>query len=368
MSILNFASSRVLKLAFSRILKPIAFWGHGILGLACIIGGPLLFTGISWMIPTALALFITAILSALGGVLFSRMFLSWQMTNAPAQTQPQPDIDQHALDTAREHGRLEAENQHKDEALKKAEEDNLRLQLDKARLEAEKERLERMSIQIDSAAPILKLGLIEVKMSTSDFVRESLDFVETLEGIPPFRKKVEEEDEYVGLQQVTLRANLGIDLKQVKVAEYDGKLFVSGIKSESHGISHRETKWLQKEIRIKRFVDGKYESTRIANNDPRLTDLLLKQERGLDKRLNQGLEFAQHDDAIRRIAEGYIRLLLSPTGKDIEFPPPGNESGEQMPLESFIGRHNEIIMDTSSKLTKNIEQKERQLQIIDVTP
>jgi hypothetical protein len=355
----------ILNSSFNSILKRGAFWGHGVLGLACIVGMPILLNArfISWLIPTPVALFITAIVSAMGGVLCCRMFLSWQMSNTSAQPQQQ---QQQTNDDARENGRLEAENQHNDDALKIAEENNLRLQLEKTKLEAEKERLERMSIQIDSAAPILKLGLLEVKMTTYDFVQEPLVPATTQEYTFWHSHEVLNECKYIGLQRVTISANLGIDLKQVKVSEYDGKLFVSGIKSESHGISRRNTDWLQKEIHVRRTVDGEYESTRIAENDARLTDLVLKQERGLDQRLNQGLEFAQHDDAIRRIAEGYIRLLLSPTGKEVVFLLPGNESGERLPLESFIGRHNEIIMNDSRKLTQHIEQKEHQLQIIDL--
>jgi hypothetical protein len=227
--------------------------------------------------------------------------------------------------------------------LQQVTDENMRLALENMQKQAEIERLERMKIQVDSASPILKLGLLAVTMTSNDFLRKPVDSKTGEEGIPFFKRGVVEDTEYLGLQQVTMDVNLGIDLKQVKVEERDNVLYVSGIKSESHGISNRDTKWLMKEIRRKRTVSGKQESYVVDNSDTRLTDLVLAQERGLDKRLNQGLEFVEHDKTIRRFAEGYIELLLSPLQKKIVFLEQGEESGEPVPLQQFMEQHNKSI-------------------------
>jgi hypothetical protein len=328
------------------------------LGLLLLIGAPLLALMIlpsqsKGFLSRFLAVLVCTFCAAFGG-----MFLSNAMKTFEENSAAIGKTEKLARENERQKGELVARTHE----LGEAQEKNLRLELEKARLQSEKERLERMRISIDSAAPILKLGLLNVHMTTYDFLHLPVDPAKTTEeGIYPFKEVVTRTSDYAGLQRVTMEVNLGIDLKQVKIAEHNGVLHVSGVKSESHGISNRNTVWLMKEIRKKRSVEGKPDDYRIDANDPRITDMVLQQERGLESRLNQGIEFAEHDRSIRRIAEGYLRLLLSPIGKRIEFQSPERESGDLLPLEQFIERHNAEI----GKRQDGIRQQELRIDQTD---
>jgi len=341
-----------------------------ILAFVFLIGSPLLTISVIGLgfIPlvgsfiSAVLILLCAIGAAVGGLLL-RGAMETLVTGEVSQRNEEPRQEREEMVRENEHQKGEIAN--KDRDLQLVREEKLKLELEKEKLQSAKERLERMRIQVDSATPILKLGLLNVKMTTYDFQHKVVDYPEEFEeGVYGFKKKVQQGADYVGLQRVAMEANLGIDLKQVKVVEHNDILYVSGIKSESHGINHRETEWLLKEIRKERRVNGTVEDYRIDRKDTRITDLVLDQERSLDSRLNQGLEFAEHDRTIYRIAEGYIRLLLSPTGKRVEFLPPENESGNLLPLEQYIGQHNmgidvqkNLLIEQGREITRKGQQE-----------
>jgi hypothetical protein len=365
----KFATWRIVKWSLGALSRIGSTWNL-ILALVFLIGSPLLTISVIGLgfIPlvgsfiSAVLIVLCAIGAAVGGLLL-RGAMETLVPGKVSERNEEPSQKREAM--ARENERQKGEIANKDRDLQLVREENLKLELEKAKLQNAKERLERMTIQMDSAAPILKLGLMKVKMTNYDFQPQPLDHPEIHEeGLFPFKKKVQEESEYLGLQRITMEANLGIDLKQVNVTEHDGVLYVSGIKSESHGITHRETEWLLREIRKKRTVDGEVAEHRIDANDKRVMDLVLDQQRSLDSRLNQGLEFAAHDDTIHRIAEGYIRLLLSPTGKRVEFLSPENESGGLLPLEQYIGQHNmgidvqkNLLIEQEREITRQGQQE-----------
>jgi HSP20 family molecular chaperone IbpA len=310
-----------------------------IVGLAAIVGGP----------AAAINLIPTKTLA----VIFGSLIATWGALRIGSIRPVQADAASHIASekptgtTREEEIRADERRKHELNDAKKerdaATAEKLRAELENTRLQAEKERLERMQIQIDSAAPILKLGLLGVNMTTYDFQRQEIKVTEHTDEGFFYNVKHRDESEYVGLQKVTLKANLGIDLKDVKVVEHNGALYVSGIKSESHGITQRETEWLMREIRNRHYTDGQLDDHRIHDKDIQILDLADSQARSLDTRLNQGLEFATHDAMVRHLAQGYIQLLLSPIGKPVEFLPEGNESGDLLPLQQFIAFHNQNI-------------------------
>jgi hypothetical protein len=330
------------------------------ISLVLLIASPWIALKIFWFFPSVMVLICT-IGAALGGFLLNGAMVTFVQQSGTGRTDLQYEKNMmEKEEIIHENERLKYETSAKDQELGKAQEENLHLELEMAKLQSEKERLERMRIHVDSATPNLKLGLLKVQMTAYDLQQKQVDLpAECEEGFPGFKKKVRRESEYVGLQRIMMEANLGIDLKQVKVVEDGGILYVSGVKSESHGISRRETKWLIKEIRKKHIVDGEIEDYGIDIKDPRIMDLVLNQEQSMESRLNQGLGFAEHDRTIHRIAEGYIRLLLSPTGKQIEFLPPEDESDSLLlPLERYIEKYN---MEINSRHLQ-IVQKEWQIE------
>ena len=217
-----------------------------------------------------------------------------------------------------------------------------------AALEADNARLKHQRIDINSFAPILKLGLAEADMSVRDVKIEWMDdfkpgnILTNVIGSPTRSK-------YVGVIQRSFKVVYGVDLMDLKVCEDDDCLLVAGIVPASIGIKDDNTHWLLRQTQTYRLKatsltcgdgvpqqcamgDGWGDGEKFWQIDReapfegdldlnRTADMAALQERELCDRINnsQGTEFKMMNSYIQQMAEGFVRLLLAPAGKTVVF-------------------------------------------------
>ena len=239
-------------------------------------------------------------------------------------------------------------------------------------LEADNARLRHQRIDINSFAPILKLGLTEADMSVRDVKIEWMDDFKpgnmlTNVIASPTRSK------YVGVVQRSFKAVYGVDLMKLKIYEDDDCIRVAGIVPESIGIKDDETQWLLRQAQTYRLratsllhgeaapqcapEDGWGDGERFWQIDKtapfegsldlnKTAAMANAQERELGDRINrnQGAEFKMMNGYIQQMAQGFVRLLLAPAKKPVDFVDTtlaeiaGNN--EWLSLEDFANRFN----------------------------
>lgn len=217
-----------------------------------------------------------------------------------------------------------------------------------AALEAETERLKHQRIDVNSFAPILKLGLAEADMSVRDVKIEWMDdfkpgnMLMNVIGYPTRSK-------YVGVVQRSFKAVYGVDLMKLKICEDNDCLRIAGIVPENIGINDDETRWLLRQTQTFRLKgtsmtrgdgvpqqcamgDGWGDGEKFWQIDKeapfegsldlnKTAEMASAQEHELGERINrsQGAEFRMMNGYIQQMAQGFVRLLLAPASKPVVF-------------------------------------------------
>ena len=248
-------------------------------------------------------------------------------------------------------------------------------------LEADNARLKHQRIDINSFAPILKLGLSEADMSVRDVKIEWMDdfkpgnLLTKVIGYPTRSK-------YIGVVQRSFKAVYGVDLMKLKICEDEDCILVAGIVPESIGIKDDETHWLLRQAQTYRLRatsllhdeaapqcapgDGWGDGERFWQIDKtapfegsldlnKVEEFASKQEHELGDRINrsQGAEFKALNGYIQQMAEGFVRLLLAPAQKKVVFVETplaeiGNKDG-WLSLEDFATAFNSRMIEGSGR-------------------
>lgn len=216
-------------------------------------------------------------------------------------------------------------------------------------VDAEKEitRLEKMRINLDAFRSVMKLGLLEVDMSITDVVKQRLAASdETL-----LRK--ERHDVYVGAMKIPIRAQLGINMGEVRLREdVDGRLVVSNI-VPSHVIDTcAGTEWQIDEVRTEYVKDGRVVEIQGQCNDLRTKQQARMHENQVRERLKRGEDFKCFEAGVIKAAEQALRIFLTPLGKEIVFST--NTDSEGQDIIRFLNTHNETIQNRIEQERKRI--------------
>ena len=223
-----------------------------------------------------------------------------------------------------------------------------RQEVEKRCLEAEREiaRLESMRINVDAFQPTVKLGLMEVETSLKDFRRQELGD-ETEETW--YRKGYR--DVYVGVMQMPLKAQLGIDLQKVRVWPGQGNhLMVGGITMTTTADTAQGAEWKLHEVRREFIRDKKFVAFEGDPFDSRIMQLSREHEQQLRTRLKEGQDFRVFEPGLIRAAEKVLRLMLAPLGKNVSFF--GAAVPESQELLAFLGDHNKRLTAEIADLSK----------------
>lgn len=226
-----------------------------------------------------------------------------------------------------------------EERDRRHQEERSRQEAEKRYLEAEREiaRLESMRINIEAFQPIVKLGLLEVETNLKDFRRQVLgdEAEETW-----YRKGYR--DVYLGVMQIPLKAQLGIDLQRVRVWPGQGnRLMVGAITMTTTADTAPCAEWLLGEVRREFIKDKQFVAFEGDPHDPRVMQLNRAHEQQLRQRLKEGQDFRVFEAGLMRAAEQVLRLLLSPLNKDITVSQAAIPESQE--LLAFLADHNQRL-------------------------
>lgn len=280
----------------------------------------------SFFVPTkALGVFLAAIGCFAAGWMFSAFFAK-------------------AIGLAKEEGSSEKELE---EELAKAKSDKAEVENRAAKLESENVRLKNQRIEINEFSPVLELGLEQAEMNIKDWDTQWMDDFDS-EGY--FESLYHaSRSQYVGFLEMSFKATYGVDLKKLRVREDSECIKVSGIKPERLGFKDMpKTTWhlRQKQTyQLKSVAETSGAPMPVANHDTGFKRLdkyyeidreqpfkgsfdlnetvpfCERQQQRLLDRLNKGVDaqFRDMNDYIRKLAEGFVRLLLAPVKKPVVF-------------------------------------------------
>jgi len=203
-----------------------------------------------------------------------------------------------------------------------------------------------MRINVDAFQPIVKLGLMEVETSLKDFRRQELgDETEETWCRKGYR------DVYVGVIQMPLKAQLGIDLQKVGVWPSQGNhLMVGGITMTTTVDTAQGAEWKLNEVRREFIKDKKFVAFEGDSFDSRIMQLSREHEQQLRTRLKEGQDFRVFETGLIRAAEQVLRLMLAPLGKNVSFS--GDAVPESQELLAFLGDHNKRLTAKIVDLSK----------------
>jgi hypothetical protein len=225
---------------------------------------------------------------------------------------------------------------------------SLREKAEKRCLEAEREiaRLESMRINVEAFQPIIKLGLMEVETSVKDYQYQVLG-----DETPETWYRKGYRDVYMGVVEIPLKAQLGIDLQKVRVwTGQDNRLMVAGITMTTTTDTAEGAEWKLYEVRREFIKDEKCVSFEGEAHDTRTTQHSQEQEQQVRNRLKQGQDFKHFEVGLIRAAQQVLRVMLAPLGKEISFP--SSAVPESQELFPFLADHNKRLTDKISDLDK----------------
>ena len=278
--------------------------------------------------------------------------------------------------TKREEAKRDARRMMEEVDRKSVELSRIRIELDKAKSELDERRGRR--IDVNAIRSIFKLGLAEADMSITDFHGEWLDDFSDSWYSPSTTAS-----RYVGVLRKTFVATFGADMNNVVVRETTDSLLIGGLVTETIGIRRNRNEWLleqtQKYHLRKTTVDKADElpAWKVANrtvkggnefcyvidekelafdgtfDQNRIAAKKSDQEQRLNDNIEAGFGFQGVNDYILDMAENFLRHLLAPTGKTIEFVQTvvGNvePSGDWMKLIDFVTDYNKRL-DSPSRV------------------
>ena len=235
---------------------------------------------------------------------------------------------------------------------KKAELENLKLEVEKEMLLKEKLELQNENLakdatirNLDDEIDLLKntqlsmnnlnriceMALLETQLKQTDVRKHVLD---SEKGIIADRV----ENEILVVTTHDINAKFGVDLKQVLVREgKDNQLIISGIKSKYIGSDRNIS-----DVKISEIREIKYKNDLISNksvlydkaNIQRANNYAQLYETEYQKRLSDGLESNFLDEAVVKLSQNFISVILAPLKKEISFE--NNSTEEGVPIFDYL--------------------------------
>lgn len=196
--------------------------------------------------------------------------------------------------------------------------------------------LQRQRINVDSFVPQLRLMLLKVKTQYKDMRRVRFskngsalpmdDQTNPNNGDPkqPAAKRMLEvgQWEVLAFMERDFAANLGVDLTRLRLSEAADVITVTGLQPNYQGCEQMEQpRWTIKEVREQqRTASAPFAGELIVMlDDPRKDKVMSEMERVFASRLNAGLDFKYLDEPICAMGETFLRVILAPLGKRLEF-------------------------------------------------
>lgn len=226
--------------------------------------------------------------------------------------------------------------------------DNLNKDITIKNLDDEIDLLKNTQLSMNSLNQISEMNLLEAQLKQTDVRKELL---RSEKGTIADRV----DTEVLVIATHDINAKFGVDLKTVLVKEgKDNQLIISGIKTKYTGSDRNISDIKLSEIREVKYKNDLITSTSVLNNKEsiqRANNYAQLYETEYQKRLSDGLESNYLDDAVVKLSQSFIRVILAPLKKDVSF---NNSTEEGVPILDYI---NNKIEDKQKDKIKIQEEK-----------
>lgn len=198
-------------------------------------------------------------------------------------------------------------------------------------LDDEIDLLKNTQLSMNNLNRICEMALLETQLKQTDVRKHVLD---SEKGIIADRV----ENEILVVTTHDINAKFGVDLKQVLVREgKDNQLIISGIKSKYIGSDRNIS-----DVKISEIREIKYKNDLILNksvlydkaNIQRANNYAQLYETEYQKRLSDGLESNFLDEAVVKLSQNFISVILAPLKKEISFE--NNSTEEGVPIFDYL--------------------------------
>ncbi len=210
-------------------------------------------------------------------------------------------------------------------------------------LDNEIELLKNTQLSMNNLNRICEMALLETQLKSTDVRKEMLN---SDKGIIADRV----ENEALVITTHDINAKFGVDLKQVLVREGEhNQLIISGIKSKYIGSDKNISDVKVCEIREIKYKNGLVSNKAILNdkeNLQRAVNYAQLYETEYQKRLSKGLESDFMDEAVVKLSQNFIMVILAPLKKDISFENTSHSDG--IPILDYL--NNEIEEKQKQKI------------------
>lgn len=210
-------------------------------------------------------------------------------------------------------------------------------------LDDEIDLLKNTQLSMNNLNRICEMALLETQLKSTDVRKEMLTFDK---GIIADRV----ENEVLVITTHDINAKFGVDLKQVLVREGDNnQLIISGIKSKYIGSDKNISDVKVCEIREIKYKNGLVSNKAILNdkeNLQRANNYAQLYETEYQNRLSKGLESDFMDEAVVKLSQNFITVILAPLKKEISFDNTAYSDG--IPILDYL--NNEIEEKQKQKI------------------
>ncbi|MCL2128869.1 MAG: hypothetical protein FWH35_00750 [Treponema sp.] len=211
-------------------------------------------------------------------------------------------------------------------------------------------QLKETDLGMQSFQQILELALVQANIK-QNMVRK--EFITKLEEGWIFKDNTHAEEILVILYH-DINAKFGVDLNKIKIFKHDEQnITVSGIRSKFIGSDRSITNEIVKEVRRVNYKKGFIDTVIVQNdrvNIGKADELAREYEREFQEKLSQGLEIGFMNDAVVKLAQNFLTVILEPYQWNIKFT--DEEQPEALPVMQFFQKELEKNYNITVELLK----------------
>ena len=211
---------------------------------------------------------------------------------------------------------------------------------DKAKLVIELERVKSQQLQMQQIQTVMKLTLLEVEVSLTDFKQDDLGEREkTLGG--------KTHTQYIGVLRKKAKVMLGLDLAHLRVQQAGRELLVDNLRAQFQGMAANTDEWLFRQLQVHENNLVMPNRINVNIDSVELMHACDMHREDLNQRINNGVELKAFDQTIEKMGEQWLKLMFAPMGLTVRI--------THLPQEDSIGlldyiKSTQLHLDHAQKL------------------
>lgn len=183
---------------------------------------------------------------------------------------------------------------------------------EQSKLLSELERIKSQQLQLQQIHSVMKLTLLEVDLTLTDF--KQMDLGERGKALGG-----KTSTQYVGVLRKKVNAMLGIDLSKVLVKQVGKTLFVGHLHAQYQGVSADSEEWLFRQLQMHEDNVLFPNKINISLDGMPLMQAGDQHREDLNARIKNGVELKAFDQAIEKMAEQWMKLVFAPMGFAVQL-------------------------------------------------